>query len=160
MTDDILPTILKNTFTILQLNRRIRILKIHLLKAIFGGSKEQVLTPSDLEWLGSLPQNFLKNFNKDNIYPTLDTVEREISQLPTITIYLPFTSSENISLQIGSYARKAYSNTKLLLEIRYDPSLIAGAALSWRGMYRDYSLRAKIEEKKEELLAGFKKYLK
>ena len=41
-----------------------------------------------------------------------------------------------------------------------DPRLIAGAALVWKGVYRDYSLRAKLEQKRQELLEEFRKFLR
>lgn len=153
-------TILKDTFTLLQLRHRLRVLKSHLLKALFGMDKTPPFDQKDLGWLSTLPQSFFQNFSKDNVYKIFDELEKYLANLPTLIIYLPIEASENISLQIGSYARQAFQNPKIILDTKYDPALIAGAALVWRGMYRDYSLRSRVEARKEELLAGFKKYLK
>ncbi|MEK7617424.1 MAG: hypothetical protein AAB414_05220 [Patescibacteria group bacterium] len=156
--NNILAIILKDTFTELQLKHRLKVLKSHLLKALFGG-KEQFLSREDLNWLSSVSQT-LQTFHKDNVYQILEELESQSSQLPLLTIYLPVASTDNICLQIASMARKTFQNPKIILSAKYDPNLIAGCALVWKGVYRDYSLRVKIEEKKEELLGNFKKFLK
>lgn len=158
--NDILDTILKDTFTLLQLRHRLRVLKSYLLKAIFGSSDNKPLSQQDLNWLSLLPESFYKSFSKDNIYTIFDETEKQSYKIPTLTIYLPFEATDNICLLVGSYARKTFQNPKLLLDAKFDLSLIAGTALVWKGVYRDYSLRAAIEARKEEILTGFKKYLR
>lgn len=158
--NEILPTILKDTFTLIQLRHRLKVLKSHLLKALFGGKDQYLISREDLNWLATLPQTFFKNFTKDNVYKILDDIQKRCDQLPALTIYLPIEAGDNICLQIGSYARQSFANSQILLDTKFDQSLIAGCALVWRGMYRDYSLRAKIESKKEEILGSFKKFLK
>lgn len=157
--NDILDTILKDTFTELQLKHRLRVLKSHLLKALFGG-KQTLLSGDDLNWLGSLSPTLMQTFNKDNVYQIFDEVEKQLAKLPVLTIYLPIASTDNICLQIGSFARQTFQNPKIILLTKYDPTLIAGAALVWKGVYRDYSLRSRIEGRKEEILGNFKKFLR
>lgn len=158
--NNILDTILKDTFTLSKLKTRLRILKAHLLKAFFGGTDGQTFDQQDLNWLSLLPEPFLKNFNKENIYKIFNELESMQSSLPILTIFLPIEATDAISLQIGSYARKTFQSATMLLDTKYDQALIAGAAFVWKGVYRDYSLRAKIEERKEGLLQNFKKFLK
>lgn len=158
--DTVLDTILKNTYTKHQLKHRLVILKSYILKALFGTEKTSQLDATDLNWLSSLPESFYKNFSKDNVYRIFESIESMQEALPILTVYLPIEATDNICLQIGSYARKTFQNPRLLLDTKYDLTLIAGAALVWKGVYRDYSLRARIESKKEEILAGFKKYLR
>src|SRR5574337_127534 len=157
--NNILPIIISNTFTLYQLKHRLRVLKAYLLKAFFGGQNTQNPDAHDLAWLSSLPQDFYKNFNKENVYQLLDELEKGIEKLTVLTVYLPIETTDNVSLQIGSYARKTFQNPNLLLDTKLDPTLIGGPAFSWKGVYKDYSVRAGIEAKKEEILQNFKKFL-
>lgn len=161
--NEILTTILKNTYSLNQLKHRLRILKANLLKTFFGGNPDSIpdvnLPAQDQNWLKSLPESLYREFNKDNVYQIFDSIELEISKLKTLTMYLAFEPDELTLSQIGEYSRKNFSST-LLLDIKLDPNLFAGAALVWKGIYKDYSLRAKIEEKKVEISEGFKRFLR
>ncbi len=150
--DNILPAILQDTYTLSVLKHKLNILKAYLLHQFFGTSPDE----KEADWIKALP---LQNISKDNVYEMFTNLEAQIAKLPTLIIYLTFEADDDSLAQIGIFARKAYLPS-LLLDIKYDPNLIAGAALVWKGVYKDYSLRAKIEEKKEEISAGFKKHLR
>lgn len=160
MDQDILNTILNDTFSLSQLNHRLRILKSNLLKKLFGGEAENLtLSTQDLDWLKSQSSDFYQKFNKDNVYQIFSQIEKEIAKLPTLTMYLTFEADEATLAQIGTFARKTFG-LPLILNIKLDPTLIAGTALVWKGVIRDYSLRTKIESKKAEILEEFKKFLR
>lgn len=166
MDQYILTTILKNTYSQSQLKHRLNILKSNLLKTFFsglqGGSEPESLSLSkeDLSWLKSLPSDFYQKFNKDNVYQIFAGLEGQINKVAVLTIYLTFEPDEVSLMQIGDYARKTFANPTLLLDIKYDPRLIAGAALTWKGVYKDYSLKARINERKLVILDSFKKFLR
>lgn len=152
--DATLSTILTNTYTLSQLKHRLNLLKTYLEQQIFGG------TPSVIDdWLKTLPSQFWQKFNKDNISSEFASLEKQISQLQTLTLYITFEPDTDTITQLGQYARKTFFDL-LVLDIKYDPQLIAGVALTWKGVYKDYSLRLKIEEKKEEILENFKRFLR
>lgn len=157
--NETLSTILKNTYSLSQLRHRLNVFKSQLLQDFFGEDRIEPQA-ADLAWLKSLPLDFIRSFNKDNVYQIFEDLDKEIKSVQTLIIYLTFEPDETSLAQIGDYARKTFNNSELILEIRYDPNLIAGAALSWNGLYRDYSLRAKIEERKLEILESFKKFLR
>lgn len=158
--NDILNTILKDTFSLSLLKHRLNILKTNLIKTFFGSNTEELsLSAEDLNWLKSLPLSFYQQFNKDNVYKIFSDLETEIVKLKVLTMHLTFEPDEATLGQIGIFARKTFDPI-LLLDIKLNPSLIAGTALVWKGTYRDYSLLAKIEEKKPEILEGFKKFLR
>ena len=158
--NEILTILLKNTFTLTQLKHRVRLLKSYLEKTFFANQGQaEPLTPLDLNWLKSLPDSFYQGFNKDNIYEIFTGLENQINKLPLLTLYLSFEPDDAATEQIGVFAGKTFENHPLL-DIKYDPNLIAGGALSWKGIYKDYSLRAKIDERKPELLENFKKFLR
>lgn len=160
MNNDILNAILKNTYTLTQLKKRVRILKAYLISQLFTDDREASLfTEQDLAYLRTLEPSFYQQFNKDNLYPIFAELEKTISQFSPLYLYLPFESDNQANSQIGLFLQKVFGRS-ILFEVKYDPSLIVGCALSWQGIYRDYSLRAKIEERKGEILENFKKFLR
>lgn len=156
----ILEAILKDTFTLTQFKTRVRLLKNYLLKTFFGG-EIQSLQPSiqDLTWLKSLSPSFYQKFNKDNVYSEFSSLEQESSKLKILTIYITFEADDDSLRQTGIFARKMFGSS-MLLDIKLNPNLIGGAALVWKGVYRDYSVLSKIEAKKAEILESFKKFLR
>lgn len=155
--DYILKIILENTYTKSQLKHRLYILKSYLLQKFFGGPAK--ITEEDLSYLKTLPSALFQNFNKSNIYTAFNTLEAQLDKLPSLILYISFESSDQTTSSIAAFARKAF-NSSLLLDIKFDPGLIAGVALVWKGVYKDYSLRAKIAEKTTEVSDVFKKFLR
>ncbi len=157
--EDILNTILKDTYSLTSLKHRLRILKSCILGQLFGGGLQEEFGAADANWLSSLPAQIFRQFNKDNISLNFAELETKISELKILTVYLPFDANEQTIAQIGEGARKTFGYP-IVLDIKFDPALIAGCALSWNGIYQDYSLRSKIAEKRAEILASFKKFLR
>lgn len=160
MDQEILNTILKDTYSMAVLKHRLRLLKSNLLKTFFGKSAEDTpASPADLNWLNSLPNEFYQKFNKDNVYQIFSEIEKTMTKFATLTIYLTF-EPDAVSLgQIGTYCRQSFNLPFLMLDTKLDPTLIAGTAIVWKGVLKDYSLRAKIENRKAEIAEGFKRFL-
>lgn len=160
MDQEILNKLLENTFTATLLKHRLRILKTILLKNLFGGEAQtEQLVPRDMDWLNSLSPAFVQQFNKDNVYQIFNDIEAKLKSIPVLIIYLPFDANDQTIYQIGSFIRKTFNNL-YLFDNKFNPELIAGCALSWKGHYQDYSLKAKLTEKKEQILENFRKFLK
>jgi len=160
MDQDTLNTILKDTFTLAHFKHRLHILKANLLKTFFGSEGENLpLSPQDLSWLKSLPLLFYEKFTRENVYKIFSDLEQESNKLAILTIYLTFEPDDATINRIGLFSRKTFSSS-MLLDIKLDLSLIAGTALSWKGILRDYSLRVKIKERKGEILENFKRFLR
>lgn len=157
MTNDFLTTILSNTYTLSQLKHRISVLKDYLQETIFGSAKKTDLPNEDSLWLNSIPKEILEKFTKDNTYEIFTRIEKEVGQIKTLTMYLTFEPDSNTLTQIGTRAKTLFP---VLLDIKYDPNLIAGTALVWNGVYKDYSLHSKIVQKNNEILESFKKFLR
>lgn len=79
--------------------------------------------------------------------------------MPVLLIYIAFEADDQTIYQIGMNLKKSFTSITLF-DIKVNPALIAGCALSFGGIYRDYSLKAKIEDKKSEILESFKKFLR
>jgi len=157
--DNILNIILINTYTLSELRHRVSALKSFLEQHFFGGVKPTDLSDKDTAWINSLPSTFLQSFNKDNLSTVFESLQREITQLKTLTLYLTFDPDSQTDEQIGEYV-KANFKERLILDIKYNPNLIAGAGLVWKGVYKDYSLKSKIDQRKMEILESFKKFLR
>ncbi|OGE37328.1 hypothetical protein A3D79_00090 [Candidatus Daviesbacteria bacterium RIFCSPHIGHO2_02_FULL_39_8] len=164
MEKKILTTILNNTYTLSQLRKRVNILKNYLTLRFFGNSQEwekqaNQFDPEEIAWLQNLDETFWQNFNKDNVYPIFEEIEKNLAKANILNVYLPFETNSQIAATLGQYMRKLFDRV-ILFDIKLDPSLIAGCALSWQGIYKDYSLRKKIADNRIQLMESFKKFLK
>lgn len=158
MDQKILESILKNTYTLSQLKHRLKIIRLKLSQAFFGGEANQMLSPADIAWLETVPEDSFAFFNKDNFSKLISDIELSLSKIQMLTVYLPFEANDDALKEIGVRSRQLYG-ANFLLDIKYNPELIAGCALSWKGIYKDYSLHARIEERKQVIGASFKKFI-
>ena len=154
---DIINIIIEDSYSLSSLKHKIRILKSFLSTYFFGGVREQ-FSPSDQIFLNSLPKAFVQKFSKDNLSQIFSQTEESLNNLSLLTIYLPFEPIDEAVKNIAVKARGLF-NQNLILDIKYNPSLIAGCALAWKGIYRDYSLRSRIESQKNKILESFKTFL-
>lgn len=152
--NNILYKFLETTYYKSQITKRFNALKGFLQNKFFN-SPQSNLNPEDSQWLNSLGEDFLKNFTKLNIYQTLSKLEKDIKVLQTLTIYLSFEMPDEEKDKLGSYLRQNFKKD-LIFEIKLDPNLIGGAAFSWKGIYKDYSLRSRIDQNHEQILSSLK----
>lgn len=151
MSDELLEKFLIDTYTKEQALRRSLLFKEDLNHHFFSPS--QTITnvntedQSDLQWLKNMTQNYNQFFNKDNFLPKLVKLEKELESLIILTLFLPFTLPAEELSSLGELVRKKF-HPQLLLDIKYDPSLIGGCALAWKGVYKDYSLKKKLSNLK------------
>lgn len=156
--DEILAAILKDTYSLTQYRNRVRILKAYLVQSFFGGNP--LPENQDTLWLKSLPQTLFQKFTKDNVYEIFTNLEKNINNLKVLTMHLAFDPDEASLNELGAHARTTLASPTLLLDIKLNPNLIAGAAFSWKGRLRDYSLKSKLEEKRQELSEEFRRFLR
>lgn len=157
--DQILAVILKDTYSLSQLKKRLQILQSTFQQQFFHSQATENLTPKDNQWLKSLPKSFIAAFNKDNLTQNLSSLSSKINSTSILTLYLPIDVSDEILDQIGNKVRQNFG-ANFLIDIKYNPILIAGCALSWKGIYKDYSLHSKIAERRLAILQSFKKFLR
>jgi hypothetical protein len=161
----ILEEILNQTYTLQQYRSRVRLLREKLVSQFFGNkelSYDELVGHSlkeNIEWLNALSPEFLNQFNKDNVYQVFKDLEVEVEKIQTMVLYVAVGLPEKETDEIGAFLRKL-TGKLLLVDIKVDPSLLAGCAFVWNGIYKDYSLRKKIEENRNEILAQFRTFLK
>lgn len=161
MAQDLLDVILSTAYTKIEALNRVRALREYVLGQLFGNgkavSKEHLPTGQSV-WLASLDKDFCKSFNRANVYDLLDALEEEVKKIEAIVIYLPFNLPEETVSELGQRLRLLFG-PRSLAEIRTDPTLLAGAALVWKGIYKDYSLRKKIKENHQSIAGILRKEL-
>lgn len=75
----------------------------------------------------------------------IETLTKAIRELPIMTLYLAFSPNEQYVKQLSALACR-YGNQRVLLDIIVDKKLIGGAMIAWKGVYKDYSLRKRVDE--------------
>lgn len=153
---DITTLILKNSYTKPEALRKLRSLSASVEASLYGGDYR--LDPSEelyAAWLRDATAQVLSEKpNKEG--PSLQTKnifslpEKTLRAIEPVVLYLPFELPEEGIKKIVGKLREG-DNKSCLIEIKYDPSLLAGCAISYKGNYKDYSLRAKLAEKRREL---------
>lgn len=161
MDDPILSKLLEDTYSLNSLKKKVRALKDSLTEEFFGAGDHDklALDDEDKEWLKSLPEEYLKQFKKEEFNEIFRKLEKDIESLNPLTVYLAFDPEAGQVKEIGEFIRNNFSKD-MLIDIKLDGSLIGGCALIWKGVYKDYSLKAHLQEKKPEILNSFKSYLK
>lgn len=92
----------------------------------------------------------LEGVNKDNLEDIFARVQKEVEDTSELTLYLNFVPTDEVKNDVGRRARKLFGPATLL-DFRVDPGLIAGAALAFGGVYKDYSVRSKLEKYDKEI---------
>lgn len=176
--EDPLQILLINTFTKNEMLRRLRMLSDLInykifklgntsdLKKVFEAVKleysQQSFHPhfeADLEFFEGLSENFYAGFLPEHASTQLEAIEKQVSETKIILIYVPFEMPEIEIQKLGKWF-KQNMGPLILFDLVFDPSLIGGCALSLNGIYKDYSLKQKINDNKSlvlEQLTGYKK---
>lgn len=157
--DQTFETILKNTYTVFQFKHRLRILKSHFAQKFYGGALQIEPAEDDLRWMKTLPQSFFEFFTADNQAHVFTFLEGKLKETPTLTLNLAFNPPDELINELGEYYRKNFTSFQLI-DLKFDLSLIAGCSIVWKGVFKDYSLKNRIEERKEEIMQQFRKFLR
>jgi len=159
MTDDqILNTILKNTYTKSSFFKRMNILRRYLEHYFF---KEKIplekflanlnLPPQDKEALLSWNKDLYSSFTLYTLYKQLDHISKAIKTIPNITLYIPIDTTPEDREKLGSWVKENIS-IRSLLDLRHDPKRIGGAAVVYNNIYRDFSLHHFMTKNKNEIM--------
>lgn len=180
--EQIIDKVLEQTYTRAQLIRRIRVLKDFISFKLYKiGSDPTKLTLaqqiemyltlhqknlSELDllrqegnWLVALGEQFLNLFTPQNSSQIFKVLEEYVATIRPIFVYLPFEMPGNEIEALGQWFKQNIGK-RTLYEINYDGDLIAGCALSYGGVYRDYSLKSKLTENSQLIQDAILKNLK
>lgn len=148
--------ILTSVYTFHDLLDRLQFLKTYLKIKIFGG-KEENFSSQDMIWLAGLGKDFLEDITKDNLDQTFADLEKKIKIVKPLVVFVPNELPSEVIRDIVVKLRRDYG-PNFLVDLKVDPNLIAGCALVWNGIYKDYSLRGKMTEMRTEVLSILKKW--
>ena len=104
--------------------------------------------------LGLLQGKPLDEALREKIAKNLAEIKNKAEGLQAITLTLAFEAQQSTIDKISAFARQLLAEN-IIIEINVEPSILGGAIIVFKGLYRDYSLKAKLEEvfktKREEL---------
>lgn len=154
---DLVSLVTSNSFTKSEALRKLRALRELAVASTFGGKTNFEVSDEEKKWCEKSIQKITKEIKDTNIEEVFADAEERLKNLEDLIIYLPSQFPAEEVKKIGERVRKDHK--PLLLEIKVDPELLAGAAFSYKGVYKDYSLKAKLEEERDHLREKIKKFL-
>jgi F0F1-type ATP synthase delta subunit len=86
-------------------------------------------------------------------------LDSKINKVNIVTVYLAFEMPNEEIVKLAQNIRTTLKSTVTFLEIKKDANLLAGMALVYKGVYKDYSLRKKLEDQKEKLIMEMRRYI-
>jgi hypothetical protein len=104
----------------------------------------------DLQFIESLGFKYLDSFNQSNLNGLFKETEKEIYQTKTLTLFIPFEIPHNEIDHLSSWTKQNFGQDTLL-EFKFNPDLIGGCAISYKGVYKDFSIQKKIKEHQKEI---------
>ena len=99
-----------------------------------------------------------KGATEDTFNDIYSPAKKTVEAVKELTVYVAEELDGGQVARLGKKARELFGE-EIFLEFKVDPTLTGGAALVWNGIYKDYSVRARFEEKKGELRELYLKYL-
>lgn len=161
---------LSNTFTRHEATRRLQLIKdlvnyrlfdcapgtdlatiLPQFKQKLEGELEQAHTEADLQFIGTLGEKFINNFNPTRLSEQFQVLEDLIKNCKLVMLYIPFEIPEVEIKKLGVWFKQNLGNNSLF-EIEFDSNLIGGCAISYNGIYRDYSIKQRIDDNKKRVL--------
>ena len=157
--EKLLETILKTSYSKVEIYRRIRLWRSFLESEFFGKGKKSSLSeflkkeaadPEDAKVMDDWGDGFFDTFTKDNAYEITDALTEAIKNLPLVNLYVPFEPGQKDIEAYGVWFR-ANVDQYMILEVHLDASVFGGCAFSIDGRYYDYSLRHRLETKTNQI---------
>ena len=142
----LLTKIISDSFTKQEVQVKLMELKIVAENHFFGKK----------DWT-DFEKELLEGVSRDNIEEVFQEANRELEKIDTLVLSIALELPEEVVSQIGRKARSLFGED-LLLEFKVNPDLIGGTALVWQGKYKDYSLKSKFEQKKQEIKEIYQKF--
>lgn len=166
MEEKLLETVIANTYTKSSFYRRLACLRAYIEKKYFSKSgfksfpeylEEQEIDSEDKAALKKWSEVFSKRLSQSSFYKKLEALRDEFSGLPSVAIYLPFRAPDEELNKIGEWLRKNVKKD-LVMDVKFDPAMVGGCGLVWKGYYKDYSLKnffSANRDKVKEMLEGY-----
>lgn len=160
-SNQIYTEILKDTFTLHILNKRVRILKDFFDSKLFNSKPTYPynLSNTDKLWLEEVSNKISPFINRETSASIFSGLDKKLQTLTPLLIYISFELPDIEIPKLGYYLRKDYGN-EFLFDIKVDTTLLGGCSFVWNGSQKDYSLKKTIEDKKEDILEDIRVFTK
>lgn len=160
MEKELLSYLITSSLTKNEALNRLRRLRDFLGEKLFGTAPPESAPDSDLQlWLRSLDPRLLEPINGHNIDQIMNSIEEAVGKIDPLIVFLSFEIERPQLEELVKTLRQSYG-PEFLVEIKFDPNLIGGAALVWKGVYKDYSVHQRITDNREQIIRMFQKYIK
>lgn len=157
---NLLEIILQNTYTLDVLKKRIKTLKQKVNIELFHFKVDPKHQEQEYSaWINSLGKDFFKVFTRDDFQEVFEALDKKISEIQPLVIYFSFDPGPSQIILIGEWLREHFGKN-FIFDIKLDYSLIGGCAFVWKGLYKDYSVKAKLAQNREKILGSFVNFLK
>lgn len=132
--------------------------ELHLLKSSLYQEGERsfssTLKNNVRYWVAEILMSEIKDKDKEEY---IDKLIDTIKDLKKLKLTLAFEPSDSGLNRFLDFLRRELSSESLILEIEHDPTILAGAVISYNGKYHDFSLVRVFDE---EFESDREKYLK
>ena|SRR5258708_6915759 len=96
-----------------------------------------------------LQKNTIDTKNLSQVQMALQDIKKILAELPVITLTLAFAPKQAVIETISTWFI-VHTKKFVLLDIVVDTTLIGGAIISYKGIYKDYSMKHILEEKYQQ----------
>lgn len=157
--DNLLEKILENTYTLDVLKKRVKALKQKVNIELFNLKIDAKHQDTEYAaWLNSLGKDFFKVFTREDFQQVFEALDKQISEIQPLVIYFSFDPGPSQIILIGGLLRQDLGKN-FIYDIKLDYSLLGGCAFVWKGIYKDYSIKAKLALNREKILESFRNFL-
>lgn len=157
--DNLLEKILENTYTLDVLKKRVKALRQKVNIELFNLKIDPKRQDNEhAAWLNSLGKDFFKVFTREDFQQVFETLDKQISEIQPLVIYFSFDPGPSQIILIGGLLRQDLGKN-FIFDIKLDYSLLGGCAFVWKGVYKDYSIKAKLALNREKILESFRNFL-
>lgn len=158
--------IVKNTYSVASLYRRVDLLQRFLEHFFFEGTSQdgdraQLFrsyyreVDADMRhhvaavaaWDGSV----FDSFTAQNLYERIQAIKQAAKDLPHLTLYVPVHLTSMQIEPVGVWCR-VYVQPDIMLDLRVDPAAVGGCALAYNDAFHDFSFSYFVTKERSALV--------
>lgn len=167
-TSTLVAHISSNTFTVVDVQRRVGLLRECLETTLFHESETSIIdalttclrergSQSDASAVIAWGEPFLLSFTQKNIAEQIVLLHLAIDALPILTLYIPTEFGEEELTMLGQWCRSE-CDASLLLDIHIDPNVAGGCSFVWQDRVHDFSFHNKLAQHKGLITSMLSEY--
>ncbi len=134
---------------LVQFEQKIETLKEEVFNQKFNLNKSlaELFTIEEKEkFLSLLSDNKINLKNQKDFVQFLTDLQEQLYKLNVVKLTIGFEPTESLVLQLASYFGDTSEDSKTILEIDYDPQIVAGVQIYNQGKFGDYSFKTLINK--------------